>query len=246
MISALFMLMQAATEAAPAGGDENLIAEILTHSSGPALAIMAIVSLLGLASIAFGIERLLYFSRADKESQEFAARVRPLIDQGKLEEVAALGKQYTRGHLPRVVSRGIEAFLSGVSKGVDPVELANRAVEREISSLGDEMRRFLPIMGTTGATSPFIGLLGTVVGIIVTFQDIKKKGAGSLEVVSGGISEALIATAIGLLAAIPAVMIYNYLAGRADKLTGALVSAGAEVVDTCRLHRLSGSASAHA
>jgi len=238
------MMMQAA-DAVPAatGGDENLIAEILSHSSWPALAIMAIVSVMGIASIAFAIERLIYYSRADGESQEFAVKVRPLLDAGKLEEAAATAKKYTRGHLPRVVARGIEAFLSGQQKNSEAVELANRAVEREVAACSDEMRRFLPIMGTTGSTSPFIGLLGTVVGIIVTFQDIKKKGAGSLDVVSGGISEALIATAIGLLAAIPAVMLYNYFAGRADKLSGALAAAGAEVVDTCQLQR--GGHSAH-
>lgn len=236
MNAALLLLMM---QAADAAAEPNLIEEILENSSWPALAIMGIVAGLGVASIAFGLERLLYFSRAEGESQRFANQVRTLLEQGKLEEAASVAKKYTTGHLPRVISRAIEAFLSGLAKNVDPVDLANRAVEREVNTCADEMRRWLPIMGTTGATSPFIGLLGTVVGIIVTFQDIKAKGAGSLEVVSGGISEALIATAIGLLAAIPAVMIYNYFAGRADKLTAALTSAGAEVIDTCRLHRLS-------
>jgi biopolymer transport protein ExbB/TolQ len=234
MGSALLLLLMQVEEAAP----PNFIEEILEKSSWAALTIMAIVGLLGVASIALGIERLLYFSRNERESNEFAGKVRALLDQGKLEEAASIAKQYSNGHLPRVVSKGIEAFLGGMSKNIDPVDLGNRAVDREVGACSEEMRQWLPIMGTTGATSPFIGLLGTVVGIIVTFQDIKAKGAGSLEVVSGGISEALIATAIGLLAAIPAVMIYNYFAGKADQLTHDLSSAGAEVIDTCRLHRL--------
>jgi biopolymer transport protein ExbB/TolQ len=234
MGSALLLLLMQAEDAAP----PNFIEEILEKSSWAALSIMAIVGLLGVASIALGIERLLYFSRTERESNEFAGKVRTLLDQGKLEEAASIAKQFSNGHLPRVVSKGIEAFLGGLGKNVDPVDLGNRAVDREVGACSEEMRHWLPIMGTTGATSPFIGLLGTVVGIIVTFQDIKAKGAGSLEVVSGGISEALIATAIGLLAAIPAVMIYNYFAGKADKITHDLASAGAEVIDTCRLHRL--------
>lgn len=233
MSSALVFLLQAPTEAA--AESQNLIVEILEHSSIPALAIMAIVSVLGLASIALGIERYFYFAGADRESREFAGKAKALLDQGKLEDVVKLAKGYKRGHLPRLVARAIESFLGGLAKGVDPVDLSNRAYERELATFGDEMRRWLSIMGTTGATSPFIGLLGTVVGIIVTFQDIKAAGNASISAVSGGISEALIATAIGLLAAIPAVMIYNYFAGRSDKLLADLNSAGAEVVDTCRL-----------
>jgi biopolymer transport protein ExbB/biopolymer transport protein TolQ len=232
MSSALVFLLQAPVEAAEG---QNLIVEILTHSSFAALAIMAIVSVLGLVSIAVGIERFFYFSGADKESREFAGKVKPLLDQGKLEDAVKIAKGYKRGHLPRLVARAIESFLGGLNKGIDPVDLANRAADREISAFGDEMRRWMSIMGTTGATSPFIGLLGTVVGIIVTFQDIKKAGNASISAVSGGISEALIATAIGLLAAIPAVMLYNFFAGKADKLTSDLASAGAEVIDTCRL-----------
>lgn len=237
MISVLFLL-QAGEATPPAPVEENLIVEILSHSSWPALAIMAVVILLGLASIAFAFERWLYFRKADSESQSFAKEVQPLLSQGKLDEAAALAKKYKKGHLPRVVGQGIEAFMNGYNKGVDPVDLANRAIERESGSCGEEMRNWLPIMGTTGATSPFIGLLGTVVGIIVTFQEIKKKGAGDLSVVSGGISEALIATAIGLVVAIPAVMLFNYFSGKADKTVAALHNAGVEVIDTCRLHLL--------
>ena len=106
-----------------------------------------------------------------------------------------------------------------------------RAVEREQILLATDLKKGLGVLATIGATAPFVGLLGTVIGIVNSFSGIAATGGGGLEAVSAGISEALIATAIGLLAAIPAVWLYNYFTGRLERLFAELAYAGRELVD---------------
>ena len=94
------------------------------------------------------------------------------------------------------------------------MENVDRAIQGGIMAERQRFERFLPLLATTGSTAPFIGLFGTVWGIMVSFQDIGLKGAANLAVVAPGISEALVATAMGLAAAIPAVVAYNQFANR--------------------------------
>ena len=93
------------------------------------------------------------------------------------------------------------------------------------------MRKGMVLIATVSATAPFVGLLGTVIGIIVTFQSMAKSGSGGLGQVAGGIAEALIMTAFGLLVAIPAVWIYNYLNGRIEELQTDIDTIKAEIID---------------
>jgi biopolymer transport protein ExbB len=107
------------------------------------------------------------------------------------------------------------------------VELVRREIQRQHEEAGGDLRRGLGVLASVGSVAPFVGLLGTVVGIIAAFTKISVPGSGGLSSVAGGISEALVVTALGLMVAIPSVLFYNSLATRADRIHQGLgVSAG--------------------
>lgn len=98
----------------------------------------------------------------------------------------------------------------GVSTDLGGVENVSRALRRATNLEVNRLEKYITFLATTGSTSPFIGLFGTVWGIMVAFEGIGRTGSASLAVVAPGIAEALIATAVGLVAAIPAVIAYNH------------------------------------
>lgn len=114
------------------------------------------------------------------------------------------------GELKKVVEGHGSPDASGMSTDLGGVENVSRALRRASNSELTRLEKYLTFLATTGSTSPFIGLFGTVWGIMTAFEGIGKTGSASLAVVAPGIAEALIATAIGLVAAIPAVMAYNH------------------------------------
>lgn len=114
------------------------------------------------------------------------------------------------GELKKVVENDEKNTGGGFSTDLGGVENVSRAMRRATNSEITRLERYLTFLATTGSTSPFIGLFGTVWGIMTAFEGIGKTGSASLAVVAPGIAEALIATAIGLVAAIPAVMAYNH------------------------------------
>lgn len=114
------------------------------------------------------------------------------------------------GELKKVVENDEKSAGGGFSMDLGGVENVSRAMRRATNSEITRLERYLTFLATTGSTSPFIGLFGTVWGIMTAFEGIGKTGSASLAVVAPGIAEALIATAIGLVAAIPAVMAYNH------------------------------------
>lgn len=114
------------------------------------------------------------------------------------------------GELKKVVDAENPSEGSGFSTDLGGVENVSRALRRATNSEITRLEKYLTFLATTGSTSPFIGLFGTVWGIMTAFEGIGKTGSASLAVVAPGIAEALIATAIGLVAAIPAVMAYNH------------------------------------
>ena len=113
----------------------------------------------------------------------------------------------------------------------DIVDAVNRQMERAKERETANLKRGLGLIATTGTTAPFIGLFGTVVGIINSFQGLSGDGGGGLGAVAGGISEALFATAVGLLVAIPAVAAYNYFTSRVLKLQIDMNDVASELVD---------------
>lgn len=163
--------------------------------------------LLGCSLLAFtvAIERFLYYRKLkfnQKEFLEILGKIESCLEQGKLEE-AAQSAQNLKGPVSDLVKTAI-ANKDRSKVELDEMLTAARMEQRLI------LERYLGILGTLGNTAPFIGLFGTVVGIIKAFHDLAISGTGGPAVVAAGISEALVATAAGLLVAIPSVVLYNY------------------------------------
>jgi biopolymer transport protein ExbB/TolQ len=190
--------------------------------------------LMGLASVFVAIERLLVLGRAMQVCSDFAARARPLMEDRDVQSMHDLtaGKPYVTAPLPRLFRFGLETFIANVDdNAVGPVEMARRELARKLEMLSAEARRGMGILASTGSTAPFIGLFGTVIGIITAFQGIAAAGGGGIGAVSAGIAEALIVTAVGLFVAIVAVLSFNYLTARFERFDMLMQHAAGELVD---------------
>jgi biopolymer transport protein ExbB/TolQ len=186
-------------------------------------------------------ERLVIFARAGKASRDYAEQLRGLLPAGKFGEAVALAKKLGRGHLSKVLGLAIEEYTHGIAAhqatgphelgGFDIIAAVNRAVDRSSVRTVADLRRGLGALATVGSTAPFVGLLGTVAGIITAFQAMAATGSGGLGSVSAGIAEALVTTAFGLLVAIPAVMMFNYLTNRVEDMQVDITDSANELID---------------
>lgn len=189
---------------------------------------------MGVASLFVAIERFLVLGKSSAASAEFAAKARSLMEERDFDSLLDMtkGKAYEKTPLPRLMRFGLESFFANAKdEAVGPAEMARRELQRRLQQLDSELRRGMGILASTGSTAPFIGLFGTVIGIITAFQGIAAAGGGGLEAVSAGIAEALIVTAVGLVVAIVAVLIFNYLTARFDKFDMNMQHAASELVD---------------
>jgi len=201
-----------------------------------AKAVVIILALMSIYSLGVMIERYLAFSGAKKQSLTFATQATQLLKQNKLKEVIQAAKTYKRSHLAKVVSAGLYEFTyetenPGAAASFDVIEAAKRAIERASAMTYAELKRGLGGLATIGSTAPFIGLFGTVVGIINAFRSMQVSGGGGLSTVAGGISEALVTTAFGLLVAIPAVVMYNYFMNRIERFNVEMSNSASELID---------------
>jgi biopolymer transport protein ExbB len=202
--------------------------------------IFVILLLMAVLSVGVTVERWIAFRRSANESRMFATAASPLIDEWKVDEVERLALKYENSALSRLfhatIQRYIRAF-EGLEGALSPVELARNESERKKEQLAAELRRGLSIVATVGSIAPFVGLLGTVVGIIAAFQGIGASGSGGIAAVSAGIAEALVETAFGLMVAIPAVVMFNYLTGRVAAIELALSRSVGELIDEMESHQ---------
>ena len=178
--------------------------------------IVVVMGIMSVVSLLVMFERLVVFNRSRRQSRQFAERMGKLLSGGDLSGAAAANLGADIGHLGRVISAGLAAFRVAPKNHDAAVESVARALERQAQREVQSLKRGLGVLATVGSTAPFVGLLGTVMGIVHSFQMMAASGSGGLGTVSGGISEALITTAFGLLVAIPAVMAYNFLQGWVD------------------------------
>jgi biopolymer transport protein ExbB/TolQ len=206
-----------------------------------ARSIVFVLALMSAYSLGVMAERLVTYWRARKASRAYAAALRELLPAAKLGEAIELSKALERGHLPRVLGKAIEEYRRGLEfrkagggregEAFDVIDSVNRAVERTALRTVNDLRKGLGGLATVGSCAPFIGLLGTVAGIITAFQMMAASGSGGLASVSVGIAEALVTTAFGLLVAIPAVMMFNYLTNRVEDMQVDITDAATELVD---------------
>ena len=202
-----------------------------------AKSVVIILLLMSIYSLGFAIERLIRFHRARKESLKVAIGVQPLLKQRKLEEAITFTKKkdFKHSHLARVLAAGLTEFQYENSQDLPPefdiVDSGKRAIERETMMTTAELKKGLGNLATISTTAPFIGLFGTVVGIINSFRGMAASGSGGIGAVSAGIAEALFATAIGLAVAIPSVWLYNYFTNKVDRFNVEMSNASSELVD---------------
>jgi len=185
-------------------------------------------------SLAVMIDRALYFSAARKQSREFAPRVAGALKEGRLDEAIKVADRSKKSHLAEVVTAGLQEFRNYGSGGTvteDQVEASQRALERSEAIVHAKLKRGLSGLATIGSTSPFIGLFGTVIGILDAFQSIATQKTSGIGAVAGGISEALVTTAFGLFVAIPAVMAFNYFTSRVEAFDVEMDNSSSELVD---------------
>jgi biopolymer transport protein ExbB/biopolymer transport protein TolQ len=197
-----------------------------------------ILILMSMISFGVAIERIYTFAQARKQSKLYAPQVAKHLKEGRLKDAIAISssKNYRYSHLAKVVLAGLQEYQfqqesGGALSREDLVDTVRRAIQRASALTANDLKKGVAALATIGATAPFVGLLGTVVGIITAFQGIAATGSGGLGAVSAGISEALVETALGLVVAIPAVWFYNYLTGRIEYFNVEMDNSSSELVD---------------
>jgi biopolymer transport protein ExbB/TolQ len=189
-------------------------------------------------SIGVAVERIYTFGQARKQSKLFAPQVAKHLKDGRLKDAIALSssKNYRYSHLAKVVLAGLQEYQfqqesgSGLSRE-DVLDTVRRSIQRAAALTASDLKKGVAALATIGSTAPFVGLLGTVVGVINAFQGIASSGSGGIGAVSAGIAEALVETALGLVVAIPAVWFYNYLTGRVEYFNVEMDNSSSELVD---------------
>lgn len=198
-----------------------------------AKAIAFFMMLMSIYSVAVFIERFLLFRKAKKQSIEYLPIATKALREGNYRAAVEMARRYNKSHLAKVLSAGLQQFLFEKEEepSHDAVESVRLAVERAAALTTAEMKRGLGGLATIGATAPFVGLLGTVIGIINAFTGMAETGSGGIGAVSAGIAEALINTAIGLGVAIPAVWMFNYFTGQIEFFGIEMSNSSSELVD---------------
>jgi biopolymer transport protein ExbB/biopolymer transport protein TolQ len=215
----------------------NLL-EMWTQMGWFAKGIAYVLFFMSMLSFGVAIERIYTYLQARKQSKLFAPQVAKALKEGRLKDAIALAakKEYRYSHLAKVVLAALQEYQYSQDGGEkmskeDTVDTVRRAIQRASALTGSDLKKMVSSLATIGATAPFVGLLGTVVGVINAFQGIAATGSGGIGAVSAGIAEALVETALGLLVAIPAVWFYNYLTGRIEYFNVEMDNSSSEMVD---------------
>jgi len=185
-------------------------------------------------SIGVMIDRLIAFNGARSQSRQFAPAVAGALREGKLDEAIKIADRYNKSHLAKVVVAGLQEFRAHQMSSEIPgeeIEASRRALERAEAIVHAELKRGISSLATIGSTAPFVGLFGTVVGIINAFKGISTEKSTGLGAVAGGISEALVTTAVGLFVAIPAVWMFNYFTNRVEAFDVEMGNSSSELID---------------
>jgi len=199
-----------------------------------AQAVVVVLIIMSVWSISVMIERFLTYRSARKQSMEFAPAVSEALKTGNIGEAIDLAEQHEKSHLAKVLVAGLQEFRAHQDSDRIPgeiVEASKRALQRATAIIIEELKKGLGGLATIGATAPFVGLFGTTVGIINAFQGMTAGETTGLAAVAGGISEALVATAMGLFVAVPAVWMYNYFTTKVDSFVVEMDNSSSELID---------------
>jgi biopolymer transport protein ExbB/TolQ len=203
--------------------------------------VVILLAVMVVYALGIALERWIVFMRSRSQSMAYMVLLDKHLADAALEKAAAAAKQkgYDKGYLARVCGAGLSEFIREKGRGgsraheehvIDAEHALQRAGDREVQ----ELKRGLGVLASVGSTAPFVGLFGTVMGIVNAFEAIGKTGSAGFATVSAGIAEALVTTAIGIGVAIPAVMLFNYFTGRVEMVSTDINEAGSALVDNLR------------
>jgi len=214
-------------------GQINIV-ELWSSMGGIAKGVVVLLAILSAYSISVMIERWLTYRQARKQSRLFTPAVAECLKDGKIDEAIALGEQYNKSHLAKVLVSGLHELQAHTkSKEIpgDTIEASRRALDRATAVVIEDFKRGLSGLATIGATAPFVGLFGTTIGIINAFQGMKTEETAGIAAVAGGIAEALVTTAFGLFVAVPAVWAFNAFTNKIETFTVEMDNSSSELID---------------
>lgn len=234
-------LMDITTLLANSGGTDFSLAGMWEQMGIFAKIILVLLLLMFLLSLAIVLERLRAYGRARRHSIQYIMLLRNFLQERKLQEAVQAAQTHGDSPLAKVVGGGLSEYIKGMEAlneegpedvgDFDLVDAVNRQLERAKERETANLKRGLTSLATVGSTAPFVGLLGTVVGIINSFQGMKSAESTGIGAVAGGISEALIETAFGLVVAIPAVWAFNYFSSKVESFVVEMDNSSSELID---------------
>ena len=210
------------------------IMELWNSMGGIAKGVVVLLFILSAYSISVMVERWLTYRQARKQSRLFTPAVAECLKDGKIDEAIALGEQYNKSHLAKVLVSGLhELQAHAKSKEIpgESIEASRRALDRATAICIEDLKRGLGGLATIGSTAPFVGLFGTTIGIINAFMAMSTEETAGIAAVASGISEALVTTAFGLFVAVPAVWAFNAFTNRIETFTVEMDNSSSELID---------------
>lgn len=204
------------------------------HMGWFAKGIVVVMALMSIYSLTIMVQKWWNLRKAQKETIKFAPEFSQFLEEDNLTEAIRLAEGYKKSHVALVLGGALQEVKPLIQDGsvtVGDINSAERAIERNMLLEITNLKRGLAVLATVGATAPFVGLLGTTMGIVNAFAGMAASGSGGLAAIGAGIAEALVTTAFGLFVAIPAVWAYNYFTVKIDNLTAEMTYVSKEMID---------------
>jgi biopolymer transport protein ExbB len=197
--------------------------------------IVIVMAIMSVWSLTVMVQKAIQIAKSQAETRRFAPQFSRAIQEENLDQAIALAEKHRKSHVSRVLGDALgevkPLLRDRATITAADINSAERAVERQMLIVLSEFKRGTGILATVGSTAPFVGLLGTTMGIVNAFTAMSSGAAGGLAGISAGIAEALITTAFGLLVAIPAVWAYNYFTTKIENLTVEMTYTSKELID---------------
>ena len=209
--------------------------------------VVIVLTIQGVWGVTITVDRLLMLFMSKRRSKQFAHEVSGPMEAGDAIGAMKVAEEAKKkSHLARFIYEGIKTFEDNLALGMSrdrAAQFTQRNLERTGENLSTDLNKGLSVLATSGSTAPFIGLLGTVFGILGAFKVIGQEGGGGLSTIGPLIGEALYITGYGLMVAIPSVMLFNWLSGLISKYEAGLANAGSELVDQLEAGAIGGGVS---
>lgn len=198
--------------------------------------IICILLFLLALQVYMAVERGIMYAQSGAASRKFLKLFMDTLRRGDFEAARRAATTHNKSHIALVLKHGLDIFqyekqLKALHENHDVIQPVERAIIRGTAEVTELLKKGMGTLATIASASPFIGLLGTVWGIIAVFSTLKEKGAGDINALAGSIGEALGTTALGLIVAIPAVWIFNYFTNLQDKTITNINNAASQMID---------------